>query len=149
MKKLRYERLMHEEDEDLPRLIAIYQAQDVSQYLNIGDKYFHYVTNTENVYFYKIFDAEQLIGTLHLEKQGMVLFLSVLVFPAFQKMGVGTQIIKDVQNGIFGLAFDKIEISVAETNVASRKLFEKAGFVSATADGALIGYVYEKNKRPL
>ena len=62
---------------------------------------------------------------------------------------VRTQIIKDVQNGIFGLAFDRIEISVAATNVVSRKLFEKAGFVSASADGALIGYVCEKNNRPL
>ncbi|MBQ8002272.1 MAG: GNAT family N-acetyltransferase, partial [Clostridia bacterium] len=83
---------------------------------------------------------------IHLEKQGTVLFMDILVFPEFQRTGLGTKIIKDIQNDIFGLDYERIEISIDERNTASLKLFENVGFIPVSKDGELINYFYERRK---
>lgn len=144
MNDLRYIRIASEDDIDVSKLIKIYRLPEVSQFISISDNYFHYVTNTENVYFYKIVQNETLVGAMHLEKCDDVLYMDVLILPEFQKTGLGTRVVKDIQNDTFGLGYRKIEISIDESNIASIKLFEKIGFVFSSKEDELISYVYQK-----
>ena len=66
MNDLKYIRILSEDDHDIPKLTQIHKLPDISRFLSIGDSYFHYVTNTENVYFYKIHKYNTLIGSVHL-----------------------------------------------------------------------------------
>ncbi len=146
MRNFTYARILGEDDRDIPQLITIYQMPEIAQYLSISDNYFHYVSNTANVYFYKVYENNELIGSIHLEKQENLLFMTILVFPEFQKMGFGTRIIKDIQNDVFGLEYERIEISIDERNTASIKLFGNAGFLCISKDDELINYIYQKTK---
>lgn len=142
MSNLTYQRMLDENDSDLPKIKAVYQLRDVEQYLDMNDNYFRYVTGTENVYYFKVFENERLIGATHLEKLGNTLFMALLVFPEYQRLGFGTRIVKDIQSGVLPLMYDTIEISIDERNTASLKLFEKAGFIRVSQDGELINMVF-------
>lgn len=144
MGRLSYKRLLQEDDPDIPQLISIHQIPEIARYLSVSDNYFHYVTNTENVYFYKVYENDTWIGSAHLEKQETVLFMDILVFPEFQRMGLGTKILKDIQNGLPGVDYETIEVSIDERNAASRRLFENAGFVPVSKEEELINYVYQR-----
>ncbi len=86
-----------------------------------------------------------MASTIHLESDNRVLYMSVVVFPEFQKQGIATTILKDIQAGKTGLDFDKIQVSVDEKNTASLKLFESAGFICVDKDEELLEYEYRKN----
>ena len=145
MNELTYTRILTEDDSNIPHLLQIYQQPNVSQFISISDSYFHYVTNTPNVYFYKVYEKEKLIGAIHLEKNENLLYMDILIFPEFQKMGFATMVIKDIQNDIFGLNYDRIEISIDESNIASLKLFENAGFTFVSKEAELLNYVYDRH----
>ena len=145
MSSLTYQEMLFENDADVPRLAEIYQEPEIARYLSISDNYFHYVTNNENVHFYKVYKNGEMIGTTHLEQQGIVLFMDVLVFPKFQKVGLGTQIIRDIQDDIFELVYENIEISIDEANTASLRLFGNAGFVFTSKEDKLLNFVYKRN----
>lgn len=115
------------------------------EYLSISDNYFHYATNNKNVHFYKVYKNDELIGTTHLEQQENVLFMDVLVFPKFQRAGLGTSIVKDIQDDIFELGYKSIEISIDEENIGSLRLFEKAGFAFVSKEAELLNFVYKKD----
>lgn len=144
MHKITYERMFSEEDKEIPQLISIYQLPEIKRYISISDNYFHYVTNNETVYFYKVFANNRMIGAIHIEKQGVILFMDILVFPEFQGKGLGTKILKDIQNDVFGLDFDRIEVSIDEENTASLRLFQNAGFLPTSKEDELINFVYRK-----
>ncbi len=80
MRKLTYKRMQFEEDIDIPKLITIYQIPEIARYISISENYFHYVTNTADVYFYKVYDNDTLIGSMHLEKQGTTLYMDCLLY---------------------------------------------------------------------
>ena len=144
MGSLTYKKMIFENDADVPQLAEIYQVPEIARYLSIGDNYFHYVTNTENVHFYKVYKNGELIGTIHLEKQGTVLFMDILVFPRFQRAGLGARIVKDIQDDVFKLDYKSIEISIDEANFTSLRLFENAGFVFTSKEDELMNFVYKK-----
>ena len=137
--------MIFENDADVPRLAKIYQEPEIARYLSISDNYFYSVTNNENVHFYKVYKNGEMIGTTHLEQQGVVLFMDVLVFPKFQRVGLGTQIIRDIQDDIFQLGYENIEISIDEANTASLRLFRNAGFVFTSKEDKLLNFVYKRN----
>ena len=112
MTRLTYAKMLSADDVDISYITKYYENPKVSHFLSIGDNYFSYVTGTENVHFYKVYSNETLVGVVHLEKQRTSLFLSVLVFPEFQKLGFGTKIIDDVKKDVFGLDYKIIEVSV-------------------------------------
>ena len=143
MSNLTYGRILLENDVDIPRLIAVYKMPEIARYLSISDNYFRYVTSTESVRYYKVYENDRLIGAIHLEKQGNVLFMSLLVLPEFQGMGLGTKIVKDIQSDVFELSYDKIAVSVDEGNTASLRLFENAGFIRVSKENELVNYVYQ------
>lgn len=146
MSDLTYKRMLFEDDTDIPQLIMVHQMPEIARYLNISDNYFSYVTNTENVYLYKVYEDSALTGSIHIEKQGPVLFMDILVFPEFQRKGLGTKIVKDIQNDIFGLNYERIEISIDERNIASLELFKNAGFIRVSKENELINFVYRKGE---
>lgn len=139
---MRYTRILSEDDADIPQLLQIYQIPNISRFLSISDNYFHYVANTENVYFYKVYESQKLIGTIHLEKCEDILYMDVLIFPEYQRMGFAASVLGDIQNDTFGLNFKRIEISIDEANTASIKLFERAGFSFVSKEDELLNYVY-------
>ena len=143
--KLRYARVLSEDDTDIFQLMQIYRMPDISRFLSVDNNYFQYVTHTENVYFYKVYENEILIGTIHLEKNENLLYMDILIFPEFQRMGFATNVIKDIQNDIFGLNCETIEISIDKSNIASIKLFENAGFTFLSKEDELLNYVYERH----
>ncbi len=142
---LAYTKILSEANVDIPRLLRIYQQPEVSKFISISDNYFHYVTNTPNVHFYKVYENEKMIGAIHLEKNDNLLYMDILIFAEFRRMGFATRIIKDIQNDIFGLDYDRIEISIDESNVASIKLFENAEFTFVSKEDELLNYVYERH----
>ena len=144
MSSLTYQKMIFEDDADISKLVEIYQAPEIARYLSISDNYFHYVTNNQNVHFYKVYKNDELIGTTHLEQQETVLFMDVLVFPKFQRAGLGASIVKDVQDDIFELGYKSIEISIDEENIGSLRLFEKAGFAFVSKEAELLNFVYKK-----
>lgn len=146
MGDLTYKRLLTEEDIDIPYLRTIYQLPEIARYISISENYFHYVTNTEDVFYYKVYDNDRFVGSIHLERQDAILYMDVLVFPDVQRMGIGRNIVKDIQKDRFGLDYEKIEISIDETNIASINLFEEAGFIRVSTEDELINFVYQRRK---
>ena len=144
MDDLTYEQLLNENDIAISQLKTVYKLPEVSRYLSISDNYFCYVANTSNVYFYKVYNKGQLIGTIHLENHDNLLHMDILIFPEYQRKGFATEVIKDIQNDFFKLNYNKIEISIDEANSASIKLFENAGFVRTSRDDELINFVYQR-----
>lgn len=141
-----YIRLMKTDDADIPQIAAAYQLKEIARYINIGEQYFDYVTDNENVYFYKVYEGETLIGAVHLEKQQGILFMSIVIFPEYQRADRGTRILTDIQTDAFELGFERIEVSIDQTNIASIRLFEKAGFVFVSQEDELKNYVWQKEK---
>ena len=125
-------------------MLGFHRARAISLKI-IGICDWKYITSTDNVYFYKIYKDDILLATIHLELGDCVLYMSVVVFPEFQKQGIATTILKDMQAGKLGLDFDKIQVSIDENNTASIKLFESAEFVCVGKDEELWEYEYTKS----
>ena len=141
-----YTRMTQTDDADIARILAVYDLPKIARYIAIGEQYFDYVTGHETVYFYKIFDENALIGTIHLELQEDTMFLSVVVFPQHQNAGYGTKILTDIQKDVFGLGYKRIEVSIDETNIASIRLFEKVGFTFVSQEDELRNYAWRKGE---
>ena len=134
------------DDEDIPTILSVYKQPSISQFISIDEEnYWKYITDTDNVYFYKIYKDDVLLATIHLELVDCVLYMSVVVFPEYQKQGIATTILKDIQAGKTGLDFNKIQVSIDEKNTASLKLFESAGFICVNKDEELLEYEYSKS----
>ena len=146
MGNLIYTRLTQTDDTDIAQIAAIYHLPDIARYITIGEQYFDYITGNENVYFYKVYRENTLIGTVHFETQENTLFLSVVVSPEFQNAGYGTKILTDIKKDVFGLGYKRIEVSIDEANIASIRLFEKGGFAFVSQEDELKNYVWRKGE---
>lgn len=133
-------------DGDIPGILAAYRHPSIARFITIDEEnYWPYVTETGNVWFYKIFDKNALCATAHLELHGSTLHMDIAVFPEYQNRGVGTEILNHIQTGKLGIPFDQIRVSVDENNTASISLFEKAGFIRIGQAEELLEYVYSRN----
>lgn len=142
-----YERMTSKTDSDIPKLISIFKLPDVERYYAIDfENYFSYVTETPDVFFYKAYEGNTLIGAFHIEKSESTLYLSIVVFPEFQKMGKASAIVEDIKKNIFNSEYRKIEAVINDDNIASLKLFEKQGFLFDSKDGGLLTYIYKNDK---
>ena len=143
---LKYIRLSSENDDNINDIVKEYEHPNIACYISIDRKnYFKYVTETANVCFYKVYREGELVGTTHLELNDKTLYMDIVIFPTHQRQGIGTQILEDIQCGKVGIDFDEIEISIDESNLPSRRLFEKMGFVAVSRDDELINYLWRKN----
>lgn len=143
MYNLIYDKIININDEHIPLIKEIHDKLEVSKYINISDNYFNYVTTTEKVYFYKVFNKDVIIGTIHLEIYSEKLYMYILVFPEFQRLGYGTKILSDLKSKVLGLEYKAIEVAVDENNIASLRLFENAGFVTISKEDELINLAYK------
>lgn len=142
---MNYQRMVHEDDSDIPYLLSVLHLPEVARYISIDEKnYWHYVTATDHVFYYKVYDGDRFVGATHCELQTRTLYMDILVFPQYQKQGVGIRILRDIQAGTLPLAFDTIEVSIDEANLASIRLFEKAGFQHTKRDEELLTYVWHR-----
>ncbi len=140
---MKYTLLTDINDKDIPQILSVYKIPSVSRYVSIDeDNYWTYVTETPNVFFYKVFDNDQLVATTHFELADCVLYMGIVVFPQHQNKGIGTSVLKDIQNHSFALDYSEIHVSIDESNVASVKLFEKTGFEYVGREDELLDYTY-------
>lgn len=143
--KLNYVRMTTKSDNDVPFLLSVYQLPEISRFISIDENnYFTYVTESPNVYFYKIYLDEVLVGCIHIERFNKTLCMDIVVIPQYQRKSIGTQIIRDIQSGVLPIHFDRIEISIDESNIPSKKLFEKMGFLFVSKEDELDNYIYVK-----
>lgn len=146
MHQLTYTRLVTADDPDVPQLLRVHSLPGVAEYLSISDGYFRYVTGSDGVHFFKVYESGNLVGSIHLELQELTLFMAILVFPGHQGAGLGSAILRDIQDGVFGLGYERIEVSIDENNAASLRLFDRAGFRRTGQEDELITFVFRRNR---
>lgn len=72
-----YEKLL-QGDKDIPELLAVYRMSEIAEYFSIDFRnYFTYVTQTENVFYYKVLKDEKIIGSVHAEIWDNVLHIGL------------------------------------------------------------------------
>ncbi len=143
MNKLTFTLLKSTEDKDLEIIKENYYKPSVERFVKINkEKFWSYVTETENVYFYKVYNEVELVGTVQCEVYDGILYLAVVVFPEYQNNGIGTDIVKYIKDGKTGLEFKEIQVSIDEENTASMTLFQKAGFIRIGQEDELIAFQY-------
>ena len=142
---MKYIRLKDIRDRDIPELSSLYRMPEISRFIHIDEAhYWDYVTGSENVFYYKVYRDELLVAAIHCELTDHVLFMDIAVFPEHQRHGIGSRILRDIQDGLVLDGFRRIEVSIEESNEASRRLFEKMGFVLTSTEDELILYTYQK-----
>ncbi|MBR4435756.1 MAG: GNAT family N-acetyltransferase [Clostridia bacterium] len=123
----------------MDELMLIHQEPSVSGYISISGNYFHYVTETDGVVYYKIMTDGILTGGIHSEIHGKTLSLCVCVGEKYRRLGIAekalNQIISVVQCDV-----KTIEAAIEETNTPSNNLFQKLGFQVSYQEGKLITY---------
>ncbi len=139
---LKFIRVISELDKDIAYIQAIHRLPQISRFIGISDNYFAYVIENSNVYFYKVFSDDILVGTAHLEICDSTLYMGIVVVPQYQNKGIGTNILRKIQGGSLPITFDRIEVSIDENNTASKRLFEKMGFVFVSKEDELENYLY-------
>jgi len=138
-----YIRLKDAQDVDIPFLLSIYRLPEISRFIHINeDNYWNYVTTGENVYYYKVYREESMVAAIHCELSEQVLFMDIVVFPEYRRQGIGSEILWDLQHGAVLSGFERVEVSIEESNTASLRLFEKMGFTPVSKEDELIQYTY-------
>ena len=133
-----YRLLEQLEDADLPVIRSVYRHPSVSRFIGIDENhYWQYVTEADNVWFYKVLEKDYLVATVHLELSNRILYMSIVVLPEYRNRGFGTRILDDIKSRKLLHAFDEIRVSIDEDNAASLKLFEKMGFACTGRDEKL------------
>lgn len=140
---MKYIQITSEDDNDIPYLLSIHKIPEISHFISINEKnYFHYVTTTENVFYFKVYKNDDLVAMVHCELFDKMLCMSILVIPDFQKQGIGTAILYDIQNGILPLTYTHIKVSIDKFNTPSLRLFKKMGFIKISEDEDLIDFIW-------
>ena len=140
-----YQRLTRQDDRDIPRILSVYRLPAVSRFISIDEaNYWRYVTASDHVFFYKIFDGETPVAAMHCETDGKTLYPAIVVFPEHQRKGIAARALTDLQEGRLPLDFDRIRVSIDKSNTASLRLFESAGFVCIGREEELLEYEYAK-----
>ena len=141
-----YRRIDSQKDPDISYLNEILNLPEISRFINVDkNNYWTYVTNTENVFYFKVFENDVLVAATHLEISNRTLYMDIMVIPTYQRKGVATKITKDIQSGNIPFDFGKIEVSIDKSNTASIKLFEKMNFKFVSAENELLNYAWQKN----
>ena len=94
---MNYRQIICENDRDIPYLSSVHRLPEIAKYISIDEaNFWHYVTTSENVFYYKVYEEDYLVATLHCEISHKTLYISVLVIPEYQNKGLGTSIIQDI-----------------------------------------------------
>lgn len=143
MPYLTYSRLMHDSPE-IPHILALHRLPEISRFISIDEQnYFNYVTQTENVSYFLVYENDLLIGTIHVELNDSICEISLLVSPVYQRKGYGLQVLTDLLNGRIIGGFTAARAWIEEENIPSLRLFEKAGFSVVSREDELVEMVYD------
>ncbi len=143
MNNLRFALLDSVEDRELEIIKENYAQPSVERFVDINkDKFWTYVTESKNVYFYKVYNDDILVGTVQCEVYDGILYLALVVFSEYQNKGIGTDMIKFIIDGKTGLEFKEIQVSIDEKNTASMRLFKNAGFKRTGQEEELVDFQY-------
>ena len=141
--KLTFSLLKSTDDTDLKIIKENYDKPSVERFVDINkEKYWIYVTEAENVYFYKVYNEGALVGTVQCEVHSGVLYLALVIFPEYQNRRIGTDVLKFIVDGNTDLSFNEIQVSVDEKNAASMRLFRNAGFNIIGQEDELVEFKY-------
>lgn len=142
-----YQRIISNEDCDIPYLSYIMKLPEVSRYISVDEKnYWQYVTSNDNVFYFKVYDNDgRLVAATHCEILNRKLYMDIIVMPAHQRKGIATSVLGDIQSNKLPLEFDQIEVSIDSANTASIKLFEKMNFHCVSKEENLLNYVYKSS----
>ncbi len=141
--KMKFSQITSLKDSDISRLLEVHMLPENLRFIEINEKkYFKYVTKSNNVFYYKIFAADTLVGSVHCELSGKTMYLSLLIFPEHQNKGYGTKTLEDIISKKISLDFETIEVAINDDNFPSLHLFEKVGFIRTSVDGGLINYTF-------
>ncbi len=105
----------------------------------------------ENFWCKVIFEDEKpLAVTAFSLIENKLMIMEVVVDNKLRSKGIGTQLLKElISNGneIFGKSVESSEAVIFPSNIASKKAFEKAGYVLERIhpDGDALYYVHNKN----
>ena len=141
--KTTIERLLSK-DKDLEKLFLIYCQPSVSRFISISDNYFNYVTETESVNYYKIIANGVLVGGIHCEMDGELMYLSICIDEKYRRHGIAETALTQLFN-ILPNNLKKIEVSIDEANKPSLSLFKKIGFIQKDKEHELITFCYLLN----
>lgn len=124
-------------DNDLIDLMRIHSSSSVAKYISISDSYFEYVTNSEDVAYYKIFANDMLVGGIHCEINNGTMYLSICIDELYRRRGIAETAIKKLllmlPNDI-----EDVEVNIENTNTPSLSLFKKIGFAIIGKEDELI-----------
>ena len=141
-----YKRIETVNDTDIPYLTEALKLPEISHFISIDENnYWNYVTKTQNVFYFKVFNNDILVAATHCEISNKTLYMDIMVIPTYQRKGLATSILKDIQSDKLPLDFDKIEVAIDESNIASIKLFEKMNFEIVSKEN--IGIKWHKNPK--
>lgn len=139
-----YQRLIDANDTDILQLCCVMDLPNISRFISYDkEKYWQYVTSTNSVFYYKVYKKNSLVGAIHLEVKDKILYMSILVFPEYQNQKIGSYIIQDIQDRKLPIDFERIEVSIDKTNIASIRLFEKMNFKLFAKEKELFTYIYQ------
>ena len=140
---LTYKLIVRKNDPDIPHLTSALKLPEISQFISIDESnYWNYVTQTKNVFYYKVFLDNYLVAATHIEKSNQTLYMDIMVIPEYQRKGIAIEILSDILSGKLQLDFNKIEVAIDEQNTASIKLFEKMNFKFVSKEDELLNYTY-------
>lgn len=140
--KIVYEKLNSGDEEDIQFLKECCSIPEIEKFIKISDSFFHYVTNTLNVYYYKILLDNKIVGGLHLQVKDDILYFSIWVMPSYQRIGIAEKVVNDLKNNYFNLNYDEIQVGVAVSNKKSISLFKKLEFEEIKIEEDIIDFKY-------
>lgn len=127
-------------DPDADIVKRMHSEPTISKFISISDDYFAYITSSDNATYYKIKFCNALIGGIHSEIVGTVLYLSICIQPQYREKGFAKSAFKKFISMI-PHTVEKIQVSIDETNIPSIKLFEGLGFSKVGQEEELIDYI--------
>ncbi len=133
--------LLQRNDSDIPVLKKFHILRSVKKFISISKNYFDYVTETENVFYYKILLNSKLIGGIHFEIHDIKMYISLFILPDYRNCGYGKASVKYVLDN-FTDKIEVVEVAVDEENYSSIRLFEGLGFKFTEKDGNLYTYIF-------
>ncbi|QVK19004.1 GNAT family N-acetyltransferase [Mycoplasmatota bacterium] len=137
------EYVLLKQNDDFTSLLQLHKTSEILKFIHIDlDNYFNYVTTTDNVYYYKVIENNEIISGFHCQIINSILHLSIFVNPKYHHKGYGTIILYDLIKNKFNFNVTEIRASIEINNLKSIGLFEKVGFIKSTIDDELIEYSY-------
>lgn len=126
-------------DHDLAELVRIHSEPSISRYISISENYFEYVIDAKDVVYYKIIADGKIVGGIHCEQSGDLLYLSICIDVEHRRLGIAenalSQLLVKLRTNT-----DTVEISIDDTNYPSIQLFKKLGFIEIGKEDELITY---------